>query len=384
MLRRKRTEVHVNQERWLVSYADFITLLFAFFVVMYSISQVNQSKYRVLSETFEHTFSAPVKKFPDGTRSSIDQMTTENSSALSETDLAYTVSTDDINNNQHPEQRDEFAEISELFAERFGDLIADKLVHLASNELWLQIELKDSILFSSGSVAPSLQAQAIFDEIAHILKDYPNPIQVEGYTDNLPINSPRFPSNWELSAARASAIVKWLAGKGVAPTRLSAVGFGEYQPIADNDTADGRAQNRRVVLMIARKAQARPVSAATSVVATAHKIPPSTTGASTMSSLSKAAAEVSEFNNQVSSKATSATRVSSAVSLSSAASFSSVASLNNMASELSQAKRSSSPSESVTEAITPEVLAPDTLTPIELENGGLLFTSDPDLLRNGR
>jgi chemotaxis protein MotB len=132
------------------------------------------------------------------------------------------------------------------------------MIQVSSNELWLQIELKDSILFSSGSADTSEQAQKIFDEIAGILKSYSNPVQVEGFTDNIPIKSVKYPTNWELSTARASAIVKYLASKGVAPERLSAVGYGEYQPVAANDTEQGRAQNRRVAIMVAKRKMDRP------------------------------------------------------------------------------------------------------------------------------
>lgn len=259
MARRRPTEVHINHERWLVSYADFITLLFAFFVVMYSISQVNQGKYRVLSETFEHAFNAPGI-------SSADPLVNPASPVITPIPIAIPSANNDpgvieleqevARSNAGPDEQ--FTEISTLISGRFADLIHDELITVTHNELWLQIELKDSILFESGGAEPSLQAQVIFDEIAGILKSYSNPVQVEGFTDNIPINSPRYPSNWELSSARASAIVKLLANKGVAPQRLSAVGYGEFQPLASNDNAEGRAQNRRVALMIARHRTARP------------------------------------------------------------------------------------------------------------------------------
>jgi chemotaxis protein MotB len=261
MARRRQAEVHVNQERWLVSYADFITLLFAFFVVMYSISQVNQSKYRVLSETFEHAFNS---RQPSTT---IDPSVNPdfkviNPIQIGEPALTPEPNAIDVEQETSGEpttpRADPLQEISSLFSERFADLIDDELVTVSTNELWLQIELKDSILFTSGAADPSLQAQAIFDEIAGILKDYANPIQVEGYTDNVPISSSRYPSNWELSSARASAIVKLLMAKGVAPQRLSAVGYGEFQPVASNEHPQGRAQNRRVALMIARRQMDRP------------------------------------------------------------------------------------------------------------------------------
>ena len=260
MVRRRHAEVHVNQERWLVSYADFITLLFAFFVVMYSISQVNQSKYRVLSETFEHAFNS--RQLTTDTTSSNPIEKIINPIQVGEPALSPDPSAIDVEQESAGEAAStssgQLQEISALVNERFADLINDELVSVSSNELWLQIELKDSILFASGGTDLSLQAQAIFDEIAGILKGYPNPIQVEGYTDNIPINNPRYPSNWELSSARASAIVKLLAARGVAPQRLSAVGFGEFQPVASNEHPAGRAQNRRVALMIAQRKIERP------------------------------------------------------------------------------------------------------------------------------
>lgn len=259
MVRRRHAEVHVNQERWLVSYADFITLLFAFFVVMYSISQVNQSKYRVLSETFEHAFNS--RQVTTDTTSSNPVEKIINPIQVGEPALSPDPSAIDIKEGRGDAAStsdDQLQEISSLVNERFADLINDELVSVSSNELWLQIELKDSILFASGGAELSLQAQAIFDEIASILKDYPNQIQVEGYTDNIPISSTRYPSNWELSSARASAIVKLLAARGVAPQRLSAVGYGEFQPVASNEHPAGRAQNRRVALMIARRKMERP------------------------------------------------------------------------------------------------------------------------------
>lgn len=285
MVRRRRQEVHVNQERWLISYADFITLLFAFFVVMYSISQVNDSKYRVLSETFVEAFNQPddTEKVPDPnsqlnpsndvitpidtgktavtqainneqTPIISDQARKENELAIVEPEIAKP----EINNQEQIKTSDELAQISDLVSEKFEQLIADQLIQVSSNELWLQIELKDSILFASGGADPSTQAIGIFDEIAGILKNYSNPVQVEGFTDNVPINSARYPTNWELSTARASAIVKVLATKGIAPERLSAVGYGEYQPATTNETPEGRAQNRRVTIMVAKRKMDRP------------------------------------------------------------------------------------------------------------------------------
>lgn len=263
MVRRRRQEVHVNQERWLISYADFITLLFAFFVVMYSISQVNDSKYRVLSDTFIEAFNQPSNTQPISDEK--DNLASS-TSIIAPIDLGHSAVTNTtpvkVDEPVAPDEQvrtsDELTQISDLVSEKFTQLITDQMIRVSSNELWLQIELKDSILFTSGSADTSEQAQKIFDEIADILKGYSNPVQVEGFTDNIPIKSVRYPTNWELSSARASAIVKYLASKGVAPERLSAVGYGEYQPVAANDTEQGRAQNRRVTIMVAKRKMDRP------------------------------------------------------------------------------------------------------------------------------
>lgn len=264
-MRRNRPDIYVNQERWLVSYADFITLLFAFFVVMYSISQVNESKYRVLTQTFGDAFNQTSEK-------SNKEIAVQTAPVLNPIEFDNTntsvVTGDDliqINTESADEQVsslpiDELAQISDLVTEKFGSLIDDELVQVASNELWLQIELKDSILFASAQAEPSDQAIEILSEVADILKDYDNPIQVEGFTDNIPISHPRYPTNWELSTARASSIVKLLMNKGVAPERLAAVGYGEFQPIADNTTVEGRAKNRRVAIMVAKRKMDRPTN----------------------------------------------------------------------------------------------------------------------------
>lgn len=273
--RQRQQEIHINNERWLVSYADFITLLFAFFVVMYSISQVNQSKYRVLSETFVQAFNQP----NDSKANPLPQeKVSPSNDAITPLDMGKTATEDNtqpppiviVEDTAKPEMNsqsnttaktqtsDELTQISDLVNEKFSQLIDDQMIKVSSNELWLQIELNDSILFASGGVETSNQAQVIFTEIANILKNYENPIQVEGFTDNVPIKNGRYPTNWELSSARATEIVKFLASKGVAPERLAAVGYGEFQPLASNDTEAGRAQNRRVAVMVAKRKMDRP------------------------------------------------------------------------------------------------------------------------------
>ena len=298
MPKRRQPENDHSHERWLVSYADFVTLLFAFFVVMYSVSQVNENKYKTLSSTLMEAFSEESETFTQvaGTFSDMPETVNETSDSVDVTpevlnDVAEklnvipkaikpiqvgkpTVSieasvVDTINSESGANKASDdpggkfnktadLPQLSDQFSDRFSDLIDDEIIQVNSNEYWLQISLNDSILFSSAKANPSLQAEVIFSDIAELLKDFNNPIQVEGFTDNQPIKSPKFDSNWELSAARAAAVVKVLSKNGVKPERLSATGYGQYQPITENETDEGRAKNRRVVLMIAREKMLRP------------------------------------------------------------------------------------------------------------------------------
>lgn len=242
MARRRIHEEHENHERWLVSYADFITLLFAFFVVMYSISSINEGKYKVLSESLVGVFSEPeraLKPIPIGDER---PRTTEPERSIVDDSTA---------------SRDPLQDIASSMREAFGDLIANEQLTVRGNELWVEIELNSSLLFPSGDAVPNEAAFALIEKVAKILAPYENPVHVEGFTDNLPISTAHYPSNWELSTARAASIVRMLAMDGVQPGRLAAVGYGEFQPIADNATAEGRARNRRVVLVVSRNLDVR-------------------------------------------------------------------------------------------------------------------------------
>src|SRR5690606_24008663 len=139
----------------------------------------------------------------------------------------------------------------------FGDLIKSDQLSVRGNEQWIEIELSSGLLFPSGDALPNDKAFEIVEKVAKILAPYENPVQVEGFTDNLPINTPQYPTNWELSAARAASIVRMLAMDGVSPSRLAAVGYGEFSPVTDNESAEGRSRNRRVVLVISRNLEIR-------------------------------------------------------------------------------------------------------------------------------
>jgi chemotaxis protein MotB len=130
------------------------------------------------------------------------------------------------------------------------ELIDEDVVEIRRGKLWLEIELRTNFLFSSGSASPSIEAEIILGKLGKVLKNYPNRVHVEGYTDNKPIVSPVFPSNWELSSARSAAVVRLFALYGIEPQRMASVGYGEYRPVASNETEAGRVRNRRVVIVI--------------------------------------------------------------------------------------------------------------------------------------
>jgi chemotaxis protein MotB len=253
MRNKKPQEEPHDHERWLVSYADFITLLFAFFVVMYSVSSVNEGKYKVLSETLEGVFNAAQRSISP---IQIGQQT----SAPPKSDVPVVQPFDTPDRTKGTATGEEvrrIREIADRFTTSLQKLVGEGLVTINVNDQWIELSMHNSVLFGSGEAVPVDQAFPLIDKIAGVLKDYPNAIVVEGFTDNIPIRSTAYPSNWELSAARSAAVVRLLAFGGVHPRRMAAVGYGEHQPIARNDTAEGRQRNRRVVLLVAKDEKVR-------------------------------------------------------------------------------------------------------------------------------
>jgi chemotaxis protein MotB len=257
VIRRRRIQdddLH-NKERWLISYADFITLLFAFFVVMYSVSSVNEGKYKVLSETLTGVFNAPQRSLQPievgqnppaaGIGSAEDVIQPEVTEAPRNPDMDEAGRTEALR------------AMADKLALEFDELINQGVVSVESNEAWLELSLRNSLLFGSGDAEPHYDAFEVIETIASVLENRDNAIRVEGFTDNRPIQTNAFPSNWELSAARAAAVVRMLAMEGLDPARMAAVGYGEHQPVARNDTEEGRRRNRRVVLLISRDASIR-------------------------------------------------------------------------------------------------------------------------------
>lgn len=257
MRRKYIEENNNNHERWLVSYADFITLLLAFFVVMYSISKVNESQYRVLSSTLSQVFNQPEYELDP-----IEVGKVAKSNPLNIIPSRDGADVDRLAEGKGAQEQGMVPAVLERINDElvniFGNEISEDLLMIRGNEDWLEIELKAGLLFESGGAALSYQAEALINDLAGVLFDGSYAIRIEGHTDNQPVNTGQFASNWELSGARASAVVRQLIESGIAPYRLSAIAYGAYQPVSSNASSEGRNRNRRVVLAIARHMRIRP------------------------------------------------------------------------------------------------------------------------------
>ena len=278
MPRKKRSEEHENHERWLVSYADFITLLFAFFVVMYSISSVNEGKYRVLSDSIVAAFRDPARSLQPTQVGDLARTAQQSESLIDRSKpvielfkVPLPVPPEPQSAAPRPQlparagqEQDSQAEIdreSQQLADSLeaamAELMDQGLIQVRRDSRWIEVEINTSILFPSASAQLSVEAEPVLREIAARLQPLRNIIHVEGFTDNVPISNFEFVSNWELSAARAASVVHLFTRLGIDPQRMAAVGYGEYRPVASNETAEGRARNRRVVLVIMSGADAR-------------------------------------------------------------------------------------------------------------------------------
>ena len=243
MARRKRPEEHENHERWLVSYADFITLLFAFFVVMYALSSVNEGKYRVLSDSMVSAF----RNAPIPTSGQMPLMTP----------TPPMVPRPSIINNKEKaqeavkqKQREKMRNVAKDILDVMAPLIAAGKVRVLETSRGVTIEINDSILFSPGQALLQPTLIKAMSAIAELLAASDFPITIEGHTDNVPINTAQFPSNWELSAVRATTVLRLFNDAGVAAERLTAIGYADTRPVEPNLLADGRARNRRVSILI--------------------------------------------------------------------------------------------------------------------------------------
>ena len=242
MARKHKHEEHENHERWLVSYADFITLLFAFFVVMYAISTLNEGKYRVLSDALGVAFRN-------------DKVVTAQSNGMAPINRTSPSVMPPRPGMKVPdplrrEQERKLLDLAGKIKEALAPLVKTGQVRLTQLPRGIAVEINASVLFAPGQAQLQAESIAALEAVAAVLAPTPDAVQVEGHTDNLPIASAQFPSNWELASARASSVVRLFVATGVSPGRLTASGYADNRPMEPNDTPEGRARNRRVTLMI--------------------------------------------------------------------------------------------------------------------------------------
>ena len=232
--RRKRIE-HDNHERWLISYADFVTLLFAFFVVMYSISSVNEGKYKTFSDSLSVAFSQPAASAVGGQEQMLKVLVDKRTARMVE---------------QQRKMQAQMQALNDNLRQVMGPLIEQGLVGVRQTRRGVEVDISASTLFREGDDKLQPGAQDTLQKVAQVLKQENQSIEVEGHTDDVPIKTAQFPSNWELSSGRAGSVVRMLAAYGVPEKRLAAVGMAANQPVVPNDTPEHRARNRRVSITV--------------------------------------------------------------------------------------------------------------------------------------
>lgn len=226
----------------MVSYADFITLLFAFFVVMYALSTVNEGKYRILSDSMIAAF-----RNIQANSSIPPQVVIPPPVVLPQQPAAVPQSQQEA---EKQKRRDKMRNVARELLDVMAPLIAQGKVRVIETSRGVTIEINDSILFSPGQADLQPMSSRAMRAIGEVLASTDFPITIEGHTDHVPIKTPQFPSNWELSAVRATTVLRVFADAGVNPERLTAIGYADTRPVEPNVLADGRARNRRVTILI--------------------------------------------------------------------------------------------------------------------------------------
>jgi chemotaxis protein MotB len=243
-IRRRQHNPPANHERWLVSYADFITLLFAFFTTMYAISTVDARKLSAVVDSMQAAFAngdqpAPTRRGggPGG-----------GGTQLSPGPEVIVPAKPQVVRTGVPPVT--LSDLQARLGAQLSEQIRDGSVEVLRDPRGLVVSLREAGAFATGSADLSLTAQAVLGAVASALVAAGNNVRVEGHTDDVPIHTDRYRSNWELSTTRATNVVAFLAGAGVSPDRLSAAGYGEFHPRAPNDSEANRARNRRVDVVI--------------------------------------------------------------------------------------------------------------------------------------
>jgi chemotaxis protein MotB len=324
-MKKRHQEEHVDSEKWAIPYADLLTLLLAFFVVMYSLSSINEAKFRVLAESINQAFNGtgkviePTKAatparqvpLPDQYRaanatpiarirvpvsprhlpvpghegaasepspgSNVQMAGSKAGSAglsgagpktgsaglsgagpnvASGNAQSATPKPGSIDLPVSPKAKSDDAHLASLkaisadVAKALKPWVDSKQVVIRQTKQWLEIEIRTDVLFPSGVAKLTGPARGVLDGVAGVLARFSNPIRIEGYTDNRPIDTWKFPSNWELSAARAGSVARLFGDQGVDPSRIGIFGWGEYHPVASNATPEGRNRNRRIAIVV--------------------------------------------------------------------------------------------------------------------------------------
>jgi len=260
MARKKKHAEHVNHERWLVSYADFITLLFAFFVVMFAASNSDKKKAGQVAQSVQSAFTDLAIFTPSGKKVPLYDDGGVPSTATSVIGNMQSK----FNNTQvvpgagkgESDTPATMPEVKAQIEKALQTQLENKSVRVTSDERGLTISLSEAGFFTPGSEVMHPTGGEVLDRIVSNLLTIPNPVRIEGHTDTTPIHTARFPSNWELSTARAEHVLHYLIDAKVPPERLSPAGYGQYKPVASNATPEGRAENRRVdVVILSESAQ---------------------------------------------------------------------------------------------------------------------------------
>ena len=236
MARRTKRYEHDNHDRWLISYADFVTLLFAFFVVMYSISSVNEEKYKSFGEALNTAFNKE-EAAPQAGAGGQGMLFMADRQTLR---LA----------EEQRKRQEQMKNLGAGLSQVMSELIEQNQVSVSQTRRGVEIDISASTLFGTGEATLQPAALAVLRQVAGVLVREEFSIEVEGHTDDIPIATAQFPSNWELSSARASSVARLLEDGGVPARRLAVVGRASNQPMASNGTAEGRAKNRRVTIIV--------------------------------------------------------------------------------------------------------------------------------------
>jgi len=244
---RERRKSNLSRDRWLVSYADFITLLFAFFVVLYASSQTDKKKQAMVSESIETAFRA-LGLFADATRHPRANSSAGQGTEAPAMPMNIVMGEDVL---APARVKADLEKIRQELEQTLSNQVAQHTVSIQMGRDGLVISLREAGFFDSGSATPKPDSLGTLRQIATSLGRTPYDLRIEGHTDNIPIHTAQFDSNWELSAARATHIARiFLDLKAMPPERISAAGYSEFHPVASNDTPEGRAENRRVDLVV--------------------------------------------------------------------------------------------------------------------------------------